>query len=380
MNYDQWQPMTVSFKDLLNPGPASLKAYAPGKNAKDFAGKIMVSDELICKLSSNENPLGPSPKVIEAITTHLSQLFFYPDPDSCQLKDALCNELQLQKEMISFGNGSDELITQLIRLFANEKRPVLFTKNSFPSYKIAATACGIPYQEVIDLNYNTNLDELLAKAKEKDHSIIFIANPNNPSGGWKIHNEIKTFLKDVPETTIVVLDEAYFEYASEINDFVNSLALIKEHPNLVVLRTFSKAYGLAGLRIGYCIAHKEITKAINTIRLPFNINRLAQVAASAALTDKKHLKTVQKTNSEARILFYNTLKALGLNPLKSASNSLMFDAGTKAGSLNNALIRHGIITRPLTAFGLPSFIRVNTGTISQNNYFITTLCQIVKEL
>lgn len=372
--------MKTSFKDLLTSGPKKLRPYVPGKNAKDFAGQIKVPDDLICKLSSNENPLGPSPRVKQAINDNLDKIFFYPDPDACELKEALSKHYKISKEQIALGNGSDELITQLTRLYASQTRPVLFTRNSFPAYKIAATACDVAFDEVDDLDYNTNLAALQAKALDKDYAIIWIANPNNPSGAWLDNQAITNFLEAIPRRTLVVLDEAYYEYTNDIPEFVDGLSLLEKHPNLILLRTFSKAYGLAGLRIGYSLSHPEITSSINTIRLPFNVNMFAQVAAIAALADKAHLLTVQSTNQEAREMFYNTLKALNLKPIKSASNSLMFDAGERAEALNQRLIEQGIIARMLTPFGLPSFIRVNTGTIAQNDYFITTLCQIVKEL
>lgn len=371
----QWMNI-MDFKELLNTGPKNLSPYVPGKNAKDYIDKIKVSGDKICKLSSNENPLGPSPSVKRAISDALENIYFYPDPDATLLKSAISEKYQVSHNEVVVGNGSDEIITQLIRLFANQNRGVLTTKNSFPAYKIAATACDVAFSEVNDVNFNSNVDALLEKAIERPTALIFIANPNNPSGAWLEHNVIYNFLHQVPKDTLVVLDEAYAEYAYDISNFVDSLSLFRKFPNLIILRTFSKAYGLAGLRVGYGLCHHDIAKAINTIRLPFNVNHLAQVAATAALSDLNHLKIVQKTNSEARMLFFNTLKALGLKPIESASNSLMFDARDNAHHLEQKLIEHGIIPRMLSPFGLPSYLRINTGTVFQNDYFIKTLCQI----
>ena len=365
--------MSNDFFSLTTESIRKMKAYEPGKNPSDINSTV----SSWVKLASNENALGPSPKATEAAKEAIDHIHLYPASHGSKLKCTLSKQLNIQKDTIALGSGSDELITLLIQCFAHSKQYVLFPKTSFIAYEVSARASNASIEQTpVDEKFSPDLDALIEACHRHNAAIIFIANPNNPTGSWLTHNEIKKLLDNIPPTTLLVIDEAYYEYAKAEAHYPDCLKLQKMHTNLVILRTFSKAYGLAGLRIGYIIAHPDIINLINRIRKPFNINNIALAAANAALNDKTHLDKIIKHNEKERTKVFHALKALKLNPLPSAGNFIMFHAITNAQRTFETLLNHGIIIRPLNAFGLPEHLRVSIGLTKENDRFI----EAIKEL
>lgn len=360
-------------------GIRALTPYQPGKPIEELQRELGLVD--VIKLASNENPLGASPKARAAVQTALGDLQLYPDGNAFRLKHALAVQLGVLPEQITIGNGSNEILELLARVFLAPGRAALFSEYAFAVYPIVtqavgAEACVAPAHvrsNPMPLGHDLAAFEQKLDAKVR---LVFIANPNNPTGTWLAPGAIAAFLQTVPADVIVVLDEAYYEYMDpELR--ANSLALLASHPNLVITRTFSKIYGLAALRVGYAISHPELADLLNRARQPFNNNSLALTAAEAALQDTDHVERSARNNREGLQHLKEGLDTLGLSCLPSQANFLSFGLGRPALAVYDALLRQGVIVRPLASYALPDYLRVTVGTPDQNARFLDTLREVI---
>ncbi len=345
-----------------------LKPYIPGKG-KEEAKKAGAKE--IVKLASNENPLGPSPKALKMIQKRLKDSSVYPDQYAIEIRGALAKRLKAGEENVIVGNGSDEIMQMAGAAFLSAGDEVVISENTFSTYEFVATLFDAKPVFVPLNNYRYDLPAMADKISEKT-KLVFLCNPNNPTGTIFSAAELEGFLAILPKGVIVVIDEAYCEYV-ESKKYPNSFKHVKEGKNVLVLRTFSKICGLAGLRIGYGIAKPEIIKYLNMVKLPFNVNRTAIAGAIGAIEDNAFIKKSIKLNKEGKKYLYKELKDLGLNYVETEANFICFEVEKPADILFVELMRKGVIVRPLTSFGMPNSIRVTVGTKKQNRKFIEAL-------
>ncbi len=369
--------MTCEFYHLPHEGIKSLSPYVPGKSIEDVTREQGITE--IIKLASNENPLGCSPHVLHALKHFTSaQVSIYPTSINHPLRYKLADFVGVDTDMITLSNGSDLLFCLLLMCFGlHLDKHILIHDYAFSSYAIQAKGLGIPVKSVpIQSNWSVNIQEIISVAN-KQTALIFLANPNNPTGLFIEHTNIVSLLESIPESTLLVLDEAYFEYASQTNP-TNAISLLAKYPNLVITRTFSKAYGLAGLRLGYAIAHPHITNLLYRMQLPFAVNQAAIQAAMIALDDTEFLvKTLKITTAGIQQLQHG-LDQLNLTYLPTHANFLMIDGKMDVNSIYQTLQQYGIIVRPLHAYGLNNYLRVTVGTKDQNQQFLDKLALCVQ--
>lgn len=360
---------------LVQPMPwvQGLQPYQPGKPLAALERELGIRDAI--KLASNENPLGTSARVQEAISAACRSLGRYPEGAAPELRAALAAKHGVAEQQILFGNGSDEIITMLCRAFAGPGTEVIVSQYAFASYAIAARSVGAELVQVAARDYGHDLDAMAARIGRSTR-LIFLANPNNPTGTHFSGAELDAFLARVPAQVLVVLDEAYAELMSA-PDYPNGLERLPAHPNLLLTRTFSKAYGLAGLRLGYAVAHSELIALLERLRLPFNVNSLAQVAGCAALADSEHLQATLANNAVGLALLADGLQKFGLTILPAAGNFITFFTPGPAQPVYEALLRRGVIVRPLLPYGMPSHLRVSVGTPQENRRFLQTLGEVL---
>ncbi|MEY2341619.1 histidinol-phosphate transaminase [Acidithiobacillus sp. IBUN Pt1247-S3] len=355
------------------PWVQGLQPYQPGKPLAALERELGIRDAI--KLASNENPLGTSVLVQEAISAACRVLGRYPEGAAPELRAALSRKLTVTENQILLGNGSDEIITMLCRCFAGPGVEVIVSQYAFSAYAIAARSVGAELIQVPATEYGHDLDAMAARIGSATR-LIFLANPNNPTGTHFSAAALDAFLAQVPEQVLVVLDEAYAELMPAEN-YPNGLERLSRYPNLLVTRTFSKAYGLAGLRLGYAIANPELIALLERLRLPFNVNSLAQVAAIAALADHEHLQATLTNNRIGLALLEQGLKKFGLTTLPAAGNFITFFTPGLAQPLYEALLQRGVIVRPLLPYGLPSQLRVSVGNPQENQRFLQTLGEVL---
>ena len=360
-------------KRQARPQIFNLKPYTPGKPVDEVKRELGIED--IIKMASNENPLGPSPLAVQAVKESLDSIHVYPDGNCFYLKQRLADFLGVQTNQLLLGNGSDELLKLLVETFINPEDEVIFASPTFSEYEFTATIMGAKCKAVPLLNFKHDLPAMLAAIGEQS-KIIYLCNPNNPTGTIMTRAEMDGFMARVPKDVLVVFDEAYFEYV-ESPDFVQGVDYLSEYPNVIVSRTFSKIYGLAGLRIGYMLAHPEIVDAVKRITEPFNVNHLAQVGARAALDDHQHLRASRKINAEGKVYLYRQLEEMGLKYVPSEANFIFFDTGKDCQMVFRELLSRGVIVRT-GIFWLSTYIRVTIGNPKQNERFIKTLQEILK--
>lgn len=365
--------MSCDFVPLANRGVQALRPYQPGKPIEELQRELGI--EHIVKLASNENPLGPGEKALQAINNTLAELARYPDGAGFELKKALSEKLGVQASMITLGNGSNDVLNLIGLAFLNSQASVVFSEHAFVVYPMMAQYLSAQAIEVPAIDYGHDLEAMLAAIRE-DTRVVFIANPNNPTGTWLGHDRMHRFMQKVPDNVIVVLDEAYAEYIHDV-DYANGLLLQKEFANLVVTRTFSKAYGLAGLRVGYSIASPQITDILNRVREPFNVNTLAQAAAVAALHDHDYLQKSIDLNKRGREQIEQGLAAMDLSFIPAQGNFVTFDTGVDAADVYQKLLEQGVIVRPVAAYGLPRHLRVSIGLEQENSRFLQALKQVL---
>ena len=354
----------------------SVKNYRPGKPLEELEREQGIRHAV--KMASNENALGPSPKAVLAMRRALTHTHRYPDGWCFFLRRRLSRFLKVPAESLVFGNGSDELLVFAARAFVSESDEVIIADPTFLIYEIACSVENARVVRVPMKNFHYDLQAMAGKINERT-KLIFIANPDNPVGTYVNEKALRVFLTRVPGDVAVVLDEAYYEFGRIKKDYPDSLKLLKDFPNLVVTRTFSKAYGLAGLRIGYSVSSEEIAGALNKVREPFNVNLLAQEAAVAALDDKTHVaKTVRLVNA-GREWLTKELRHLGLRCVDTVANFILFDLKREAGPVYEKLLTLGVIVRPMGSWGLKTFMRVTIGTASDNRQFLHALKTALKQ-
>ena len=353
----------------------NLKPYQVGKPIEELKRELGIEGRIV-KLASNENPLGPSKKAQEAIKEAASSVNLYPDGDCYYLKEKLSFKLGVEKSNIIFGNGSDELIELIYRAFAtDEGDEILYCYPTFVEYKIIGMSFNKKLVELPLKDFSYDIDSLLNSINEKTR-IIFLNTPNNPTGTIIKKGDIERVISAKGKDTLVVVDEAYYEYAIAEDDYEELLELYKED-GVILLRTFSKAYGLAGLRIGYGIAGEEIVDYLNRVRPPFNVNSIAQAAALAALDDDEHIKNSVESNKRGKEFLYREFERLGIKYVKTYSNFILFDVGEDADAVYDKLLRKGIIVRSMSGYGYKSMLRVTIGTMDENEIFIKGLREVL---
>ncbi|MDP5273814.1 histidinol-phosphate transaminase [Chengkuizengella axinellae] len=353
-----------------------LPVYKPGKSTDEVKKEFGL--EKIIKLASNENPYGFSEKVKQALMSEFENTNIYPDGASTKLTDKLSEFYNVPSDQLIFGAGSDEVILMIARAFLVKGDETIMATHTFPQYKHNAEIEGAVCIEVPLKDGTHDLDEMLAKITNRT-KIIWVCCPNNPTGTINSHDEVKAFLEQVPNHVLVVFDEAYAEY-NEQNEYPDSLSLMKQFKNLVVLRTFSKIYGLASLRIGYGIAHPEIIHTINQVREPFNTTRYAQSAALAAIEDQEFIKDCREKNKLGLAYLKGQFERLGLSSYPAYGNFVMVDVQKPAELVFQGLLQKGIIIRGGHQLGFPTSLRVTIGSQEQNEEFINVLESVLNEI
>lgn len=352
-----------------------LQAYVPGKPAEEVQRELGIAS--IVKLASNENPLGPSPKAQEAVKLLLSRMNIYPDGSAHELRTALAKSLDVDPACLVFGNGSDDIIHLLGVTFLEQGDTVLQSDPSFVRYEAAAILNQVECVEVTCTpSWECDLEAMLAKV-DASTRLVFLANPNNPTGTAIKSADLQRFVEALPQRVILVLDEAYYEYARDFDWYPNAVKWVNEGRNVVILRTFSKAYGLAGLRVGYGIMRPEVAQWLERTREPFNVNMLAQAAAVAALNDTEFLELTINTNRQGLATIGDALVALGLEYVPSYGNFLFINVGFDGKAAAEMLLKMGVIVRYSPHFKGPTWIRVTVGTADENARFLESLKEVL---
>ncbi len=367
--------MSFDATRLANAATAALRAYDPGH---DLPALRAVHGEQLAELGSNENPLGPSPRALAAMQAALAEAFRYPDPKGLSLKRALAAQLGADVANIALGNGSHELLMLIAQCFADADTSVVYSEFGFAVFPIATAAAGAVAIRVPALpryhsamSYGHDLDAI-ADALRADTRIVYLANPNNPTASWFALDALAVLLARVPASTLVVVDEAYHEYIDATGPR-SALALIERHPNLIVTRTFSKAHALAGLRVGYAIAHVSVIAVIERLRESFNVNGIALAAAEASLADHAHLEHVREWTCRERAWLADELANRGYRVLRSQTNFLLVDLNVDAAGLEAHLFARAVIVRPMGGYGLAHTVRISIGTRAENERLLAAL-------
>lgn len=353
-------------EEFIRPTVKGIKDYVPGKTPKKPG---------VVKLASNENPFGPSPKALAAIAKEEKNLHIYPDQKAALLRQALSSKLKIKEDMIIVGNGSDEIMQLACATFLKPGEEVIIPENTFSLYEFVTRVFDGKPVFVALKDFEQDL-EAIVKAVTPKTKMIFLCNPHNPTGSMISRKAFHDFLNKVPDHVLVIADEAYMEFADP-KAFPESISYVLEGKNVLVLRTFSKFYGLAGLRAGYGVAKPELIKYMGRVKPPFNVNRLAQAGATAALTDTNFLDKTSKNNQAVKKALYSELDKLGLEYKKTESNFVFINIKKSADELFLQMMKQGVIIRPLSSFGLPQAIRVSLGTPEQNKKFISVLSKLL---
>jgi len=373
--------MMMDLCDLSPSYVRSIAPYQPGKPISELAREMGLDEKGIVKLASNENPRGIGPRTRAAIEAAIGEIARYPDGNGFELKQALAKRYGVDMGSIVLGNGSNDVLELMALAFLGPGRAAVFSQHCFAVYPLATQARGARSIVVPAKNYAHDL-EAMAKAIDDETYLVWAANPNNPTGTFAKGEEVEAFLRRVPERVMVVLDEAYNEYlAPELR--ADSVKWLKRHPNLVITRTFSKAYGLAGLRVGYALAHPSVADVMNRVRQPFNVNSLALIAATAALDDMEFVARSYAANLNGMKQLIEGARALKLDFIPSQGNFLTIrvaQGGKSAAEIYKRLLRRSVIVRPVGGgYGLPEHLRVTIGTAEENEKFLGALAASLKE-
>lgn len=363
----------MKFIDLANTGVKHLSAYQAGKPTEELERELGISN--IVKLASNENPLGFPTSAKQAILAELNNLTRYPDSNGFYFKQKIAEKFKLQPEQITLGNGSNDLLELIARTFASEGDEIIYSEYAFIVYPLVTQAINATAVVVPAKDWGHDLTGFLQHITEKT-KLIYIANPNNPTGTFLTAKQIEDFLKQVPPRVIVVLDEAYTEF-TPIDQRVPAFELLKKYPNLVVCRTMSKAYGLAGLRIGYAVSNAEIADLFNRVRQPFNCNSLALAAATAVLNDQEYLTQTAENNQLGLTQLMTFFQQKGLEYIPSKANFITLDLKQPALPIYQALLHKGVIVRPVAGYGMPNHLRISIGLPEENQKFIQALTEVL---
>ncbi len=365
--------MSVDLKSLALPGVQHLQPYQGGKPVEELERELGISD--VIKLASNENPLGLSTKAREAVDRVLKDGARYPDGNGYYLKNALARHLDVDVNQLTLGNGSNDVLELLARAFLGQQHNAVVAEHAFVVYQLVITAQNARAVIVPARQWGHDL-ESMANAVDNQTRLLFIANPNNPTGTWVPLSSVEALLKSVPPHVLVVLDEAYYEYVDEAG-YGSALEFIGQYPNLVVTRTFSKAYGLAALRVGYAVSHPDVADILNRLRQPFNVNGLALAAAQAVLADDEYLQKSIEMNRQGYRQLITGFEKLGLDYIPSAGNFVAVQVPGDATELYRSLLQQGIIVRPIALYGMPNHLRVSIGLPEENERFLNTLSQLL---
>jgi histidinol-phosphate aminotransferase len=357
---------------MANPHLRELAVYQPGKPIEETARQIGCHPREIIKLASNENPLGPSVKAVEAMREAIANAQLYPDGGAFYLRNALAEKLNVERANIIIGNGSNEVIEFLAHAFLKPGDVILTSEHAFVAYKIIARVLGAQTIEAPGCNHGHDLDAMLAAITDRTE-LIFIANPNNPTGTFLSAEVIERFLERVPQHLVVVFDEAYYEFVDNPPDL---LPLVREGRSIVLLRTFSKIHGLAGARVGYGIARPDLIEVLQKTREPFNVNSIGQAGALAALRDEEHQRETKRVVDEGRGFFEKEFAALGLAFIPSKGNFILVNVGDGL-AVFRALLELKVIVRAMKGYKLPEWVRITIGTMEQNEKCIAALKQVL---
>ena len=363
-----------SIWDRANAHLRDLAVYQPGKPIEETARELGCEPEKIIKLASNENPLGPSPKAIAAMREAIENAHLYPDGGAFYLRNAIAKKLNVTPDHIILGNGSNEIIELLAHAFVERGDAIVTSEHAFVAYKIIARVFGAETIEAPSRDYGCDLDAILDAVTDRTE-IIFIANPNNPTGTFLSAETIERFMARVAPHLIVVFDEAYYEYVDRMPD---TLRYVREGRSVVVLRTFSKIHGLASVRVGYGVARPELIEVLQKTREPFNVNGIGQIGALAALADEKHQRKTKELTDKGRAYFEKELAAMNLRFIPSAANFVLVNVGDGL-SVFRALLEHKVIVRAMKGYNLPEWVRITVGTMEQNRKCIAALREVMEE-
>ena len=372
--------MAKSFLSLAALGVQQLRPYLPGKPVEELERELGITGSI--KLASNENPLGPSAKAIDAIRIHCEAVNFYPDGGGFKLSARLAKKYKVDPACVTLGNGSNDILEMLAHVFLTPETSAVFSEYSFAVYPIVVQAVGARANvaKAFPLDHATmplgHDPEALLASVDENTRLIFIANPNNPTGTWLKPQVLKQLLNDLPDDVIVVLDMAYNEYMDESLQ-IDASEWLAAYPNLVITGTFSKIYALAGLRIGYSLSNPEIADLLNRVRQPFNTNLLAQEAALASLDDEEHIKNSVMLNNQGKAYLQKSFTDMGLDYLPTMGNFISVNLRRDGQVVYDALLKKGVIVRPVGNYNMPEFLRVTIGTEEQNQRFIKTLSEVL---
>lgn len=368
------------FSKLTSPGIGALQAYVPGKPISELERELGITNSI--KLASNENPLGPSPLGMAAAAEAVRGINIYPDDSAFRLRHALATSFNVTPDSILLGSGSSDVIDMVARVFLSPGVNAVFSEHAFAMYPIYSQAVGAQSKVARPLPadhpqmpYGHDLTAM-AELVDAQTRVIFIANPNNPTGTWLHRDDLVRFLDGLPEHLVVVLDEAYTEYVDK-EGFPNGLELLPSYPNLIVTRTFSKIFGLAGLRVGYGIASPELIDMVGRVRHPFNVNSPALAAAEAALGDSDFIARSVEVNRQGLIQLREGFQALGLPFIPSVANFMTVDLLRNAAEINQALLREGVVVRPVANYKMPNHLRITVGTRAENERFLNALQKVL---
>ena len=357
----------------LNSGIGDLRPYEPGRSIDEVVAEF--GHHEVVKLASNENPLGASPKALSILTELENDLHLYPDGNGTKLKKEIADHENVAFDNIIIGNGSNEILELAARAFLSPNTSAIASKHAFAVYKIVTQSSGASLTEVPACNWGHDLKSF-EDYLDRSTRVIFIANPNNPTGTYNNHQEVHSLLKKVPSSVLVVLDCAYFEYVTK-DDYVKPIDLLNEFDNLLITKTFSKIHGLASIRVGYGIANPSLIEVLNRIRQPFNVNTIAQAMACTAINDHEHIQQSIELNSQQYNFLFYQLSALGLDCIPSVGNFITFKGNFLGKEMFNSLMKKGVIVRSVDLYDMKDYIRVTIGTEAENLKFLRALEELL---
>jgi len=368
--------MSVDYQSLAVEGVQALSPYQPGKPIEELAREFGLNPDEIIKLASNENPLGPSEKAMAAARKALEESCLYPDGNGFALKQALASRFGVAMNQITLGNGSNDVLEVIARCFAGPNSEVVFSQYAFAVYPLVAQAIGAKGVSVPAKAWGHDLDAMADAVNERT-KLVFVANPNNPTGTVHTADAIEAFLQRIPEQVLVVLDEAYCEYLTG-KAFPDGVRLLERFPNLVVCRTFSKAWGLAAMRVGYAFSSPAIADVLNRVRQPFNVNSIALAAAAAVLEDEDYLNRSREVNEAGLRQLAEGFEKIGVPFIPSVGNFIAVEVGQQAAEVYQALLSRGVIVRPVAGYGMPNHLRVSVGLAEENQRFLDALSDALR--
>ena len=362
----------MDYLNYINPGIESINPYEPGKSIEEVMEKYNLKE--IVKLASNENSLGPSPKVLKVIN-NFKDIHLYPDGDGIRLKSKISEIESINSDQIILGNGSNEILEIISQTFLSPNTESIFSKHAFVVYKLASKVRGSKFHEVNAHQWGHDLNGFLEKINDKTR-LIFIANPNNPTGTYLSHENTLEFLNKVPKKVLVVIDLAYFEYVTAA-DYIKTHEILDKFPNVIFTKSFSKIHGLSALRIGYGFGNKTLIEIMNRVRQPFNVNSVAQKAAFESLSDQEYLKESINQNTKERLYLYKSLESMSVDYIPSQGNFICIDTKSSGKEIFESLMKKGVIVRPIDLYEMPTHIRVTIGNRTENNIFLEKLNEVL---